>query len=344
MNFQNIHDSPLIPDDKKDAVASALRESFGVSVVDEIRTLTGGLSGALVFRIVVSGRPYLLRVIVKTGGAVGPGQGDQTNHFACMKHAAEAGIGPRVWYASADDGVSITDLIEAQPFPRTEALAVLPLTLQRLHALPPFPAPKAVNYLDAMDRMARKFLAFGILPERETAELLDLYTRVAAVYPRDDSEKVPSHNDLRPENILFDGARVWLVDWEAAFSNDRYLDLAVVANFVVTNDAEEAAYLRTYFGEDASEYRRARLYLMRQLLHVFYPAFLFLYGGKRESIDSITPTPDFHDFHARIRAGEVDLADDDAKMEYAKAHMNELPQNGRTARFQEALRIVSAGA
>ena len=60
---------------------------------------------------------------------------------------------------------------------------------------------------------------------------------------------VPSHDDLKPENILFDGHRVWLVDWEAAFLNDRYFDLAIVANFVVTNDAEERAYLQEYFGQ-----------------------------------------------------------------------------------------------
>jgi hypothetical protein len=60
---------------------------------------------------------------------------------------------------------------------------------------------------------------------------------------------------LKPENILFDGSRVWLVDWEAAFLNDRYFDLAMVANFVVTNDAEENAFLQTYFGEPLLEYK-----------------------------------------------------------------------------------------
>src|SRR5579864_4816310 len=39
---------------------------------------------------------------------------------------------------------------------------------------------------------------------------------------------------------------------EAAFLSDRYTDLAVAANFVVTNDAEEDVYLRTYFGEAVS--------------------------------------------------------------------------------------------
>ena len=331
----------MIPDAKKEAVARGLREAFGVTDFEDIRTMTTGLSPALVFRIVVKGRPYLLRIILNTDMAVGPGRGDQTRHFACMKAGAEAGIAPRVWYTSNEDGVAITDFVEARPFPQTEALARLPLTLQRLHALPLFPFPRAVNYLDAMDKFVRKFLSAKILPEGESEELSEGYARVASVYPRDDSDMVPSHNDLKPENILFDGDRVWLVDWEAGFRNDRYVDLAVVANFVVRDDVEQDAYLRTYFGETAGEYRLARFYLMRQLLHMFYPAVVVMLGLAGKPIDSNEKAPGFRDFHDRIWAGEISLAGDESKRQYASVHMNEFLRNIREARFEDALRIVA---
>jgi thiamine kinase-like enzyme len=260
-----------------------------------------------------------------------------------MRKAAEAGIAPRVWYTSTEDRISITDFVEARPFPRTEALARLPGTLQRLNALPPFPRPRLGNYLDTMDGFVRKFQAARILPESETAELFELYARVTNVYLRDGSDMVSSHNDLKPENILFDGDRVWLVDWEAAFSNDRYADLAVVAKFVVTNDAEGEAHLQTYFGEAAGDYRRARFYLMSQIVHMFYAVVFMLLGSKGKSIESSARAPDFRDFHDRIRAGGVSLANDERKVEYAKVHMNRVLQNLRAVRFQEALRIVSTG-
>jgi thiamine kinase-like enzyme len=231
--------------------------------------------------------------------------------------------------------------VQTQPFPRTEALALLPTTLQKLHALPPFPSARVVNFLDAMDRLVQRFQAAGVLPGREAAGLFEFYAQVKAVYPREGSDAVPSHNDLRPENILYDGHRAWLVDWEAAFLNDRYLDLAVVSNFVVTNAAEEETYLRTYFGEPASEYNHARLYLMRQLLHLFYPAFIMTLSCKGRSIDSIADAPDLRNFLDRIWAGDIDLANDETKLEYAKAHISQALQNRRTPRFQEALRIVS---
>lgn len=49
-----------------------------------------------------------------------------------------------------------------------------------------------------------------------TEELIKQYTRIASVYPQNDEDLVSCHNGLKPENILFDMERVWLVDWEAA--------------------------------------------------------------------------------------------------------------------------------
>jgi hypothetical protein len=56
----------LIPEAKQPAVARALKEAFGVTELEDIRMMTaGGLSPALVFRIVLRGCPYLLRVAAR---------------------------------------------------------------------------------------------------------------------------------------------------------------------------------------------------------------------------------------------------------------------------------------
>ena len=327
----------MIPEAKTAAVGRALREAFGVNEFEDIRMLTAGLSTALVFRIVVRGCPYLLRVITRTDA-----MNDPARQFACMRSAAAAGLAPRVWYTSTEDRISITDFVEARPFPATEALALLPLTLKMLHSLAPFPKMIVYrDYFDALDGYIRKFQDASILPASETDELFQLYARVQGVYPRHEAEMVSSHNDLKPENILFDGSRVWLVDWEAAFLNDRYTDLAVAANFVVTNDAEEQVYLRTYFGEAVSEYRFARFYLMRQALHMFYAMIFLLLGSSGKPIEPHAKPPDFRDFHNGIWAGEISLASAEMKLQYGRVHMNQALQNMRTARFQEALRLLS---
>jgi aminoglycoside phosphotransferase (APT) family kinase protein len=157
---------------------------------------------------------------------------------------------------------------------------------------------------------------------------------------------VSSHNDLKPENILFDGNCVWLVDWEAAFLNDRSVDLAVVANFAVNSEADEQAYLQRYFEESASEYRLARFFLMRQVKHIFYAmVFLSLAAAAGKAIDMTIDTsldaPGVTAFHRRILAGEVRLADAGAKLQYGLVHLKQIQQNMRTPRFQGALQIVS---
>ena len=150
---------------------------------------------------------------------------------------------------------------------------------------------------------------------------------------------MPSHNDLfKPDNILFDGARLWLVDWEAAFQNDRYADLAVVANMLVANDEEERIYLHEYFGAPPDPYQAARFYLMRQLAHIFYAMAFLSLGSAGAAVDWSEPVPDYGDFQRRFWARETGLADNRAKTVYGRVHWEQLSQNMQQARFDEAVR------
>jgi hypothetical protein len=159
--------------------------------------------------------------------------------------------------------------------------------------------PFLLNNGPALDGCLQRFRASSILPENETGELLARCRQVAAAYSRLDPDPAPGHNDLfKPDNMLFDGNRLWLVDWEAAFQNDRYADLAVVANMIVTNESEESIYLEKYFGKPPDEYQRARFYLMRQLAHMFY-AIAFLTLARRVSRSTgVSPCPHTATFSA----------------------------------------------
>ena len=85
----------MIPQEKIAAATRGLNEAFGVAAFDDIRDLTERPGSNRAFRIVVRGSAYLLRINTRAG--------DMTRHFGCMQAAAEAGLAPRVWYASAED-------------------------------------------------------------------------------------------------------------------------------------------------------------------------------------------------------------------------------------------------
>jgi aminoglycoside phosphotransferase (APT) family kinase protein len=322
----------MIPTEKQSLVKRALEQAFGTSEFEEIKKLTGGLSTALVFRIVVKGTPYLLRVIMRTDAF-----GDPTRQWECMKPAAEAGVAPRVWYVSAEDRILITDFVEAKPFPADFAW-MMARTIRKVHELPPFPAPTN-NYFGVIDGFVERLKAKNLLREKDAEELFRGYAEIAKVYPRGDDD-VASHNDLKPQNIVYDGARAWLVDWEAAFLNDRYLDLAVVANFFVRDDAEEERYLSEYFGEKPDEYRRARFCLMKQFIHAACASWLMVLAAGTGPVDMEATAREFRDFHERLIANEVNVAEPQAKVAYAKVHLKRVLENMRTQRFRDALAVV----
>ncbi len=331
----------MIPQEKSEAVTRGLREAFGVTEFEDISKITGGHTSSLVFRIIVRGSPYLLKIITR--------KEDPTRHYTSMKAAAEAGVAPRVRYTNIEDNISITDFVRAEPLPVSEALVRLPALLRTLHSLPPFgraPFNTSCTFLltkgPALDGFLPQFQAANILPKAESDEFFARYAELAAVYPYDDAEMVSSHNDVfKPDNILFDGQRVRLVDWEAAFLNDRYADLAVVANQIVTNDEEETAYLLDYFGAAPDEYQRARFHLMQQIAHLFYTMVFLFQGSSVKPIDWSGTAPDFVDFNRRMWAGGVDLTDKDVKIVYGRVQWERLLQNVRQKRYNEALKIVS---
>lgn len=332
----------MIPQEKSAAVSRALRAAFGVTEAEEIRVIKD-LPDSKVFRIVVRGSPFLLKISMRTN--------DPARHYACMRAAADAGLTPKVWYTSVEDRISIADFVEAAPLSMADGLVRIPALLRALHALPRFAGVLdrintsflfLLNKGPGLDGFLERFQAANVLPKAESEELFARHAQVAAVYPHEDSDMVSSHNDLfKPDNILFDGQRVWLIDWEAAFLNDRYADLAVVANLVVTNEAEERAYLQEYFGGPPSEYQLARFFLAQQAAHMFYAMAFLMLGSAGQPIDWSKPVPEFREFHRRFWAREADLADQAAKVVYGRVHWERLLANMRQARFDETLRIVS---
>src|SRR4029078_3304190 len=93
--------------------------------------------------------------------------------------------------------------------------------------------PAIVAHFLGLVRASSMFLP-GMLDEHSEA-----FARIRDAYSWDASSLVASHNDLNPSNVLFDGRRLWLVDWETACLNDPLVDVATAANFLATTREQE---------------------------------------------------------------------------------------------------------
>ena len=335
----------LIPEPKRAPVEAGLLSAFGATELDSPPVmLTGGLSGAVMLRIRVGGIDYALKIEGP------PGPFSNVRHaYECMQMAADLMLAPRVWYADPAEGVAILDLLPQRPFSqhpggRDGLLVDLAQTVRALHQAPPF--PRALEVLDGVDAFISPKAVAGLVAPAELEALFAGHARLRTVYRTRDGDRVSSHLDLNPANILFDGRRVWLIDWYSAFVADRYSDLATLVNWLASDPAGEALLTTTYFGAPMDAEQAARLYVMRQSNHLFLGA-LFLIGAAAERRDGMTAAslfegPGLAELRERLKTGAFGLTAWENRVAYGRARLAEALTNMRGEAFDAALAKLAA--
>lgn len=296
-----------VPDVRRDAVRSAVVTVLGSAAAATIKPVTGGVSGALVFLVESDSH----RLVLRTEGPASPLR--NPHQYVSMSIAANAGIAPRIHYLDERNGVVMMDFIadrslESYPGgPRGLATAVGEM-LRKLQALPIF--PRFTDYPDVVDRLwahvcRTELFTRGLLDEAshrlvEIRRALDLQRE----------NHVSGHNDLLPRNLLFDGKRLWLVDWENAYRNDPLVDVATALdNFSPAPDLEDAL-LHAWLGRAPDGGLRDRLFLVRSLTRLFYAGVLFSASAlaPREQSDPDLSAPSSAEFEQAIRDGRLKAA------------------------------------
>jgi aminoglycoside phosphotransferase (APT) family kinase protein len=292
-----------VPAERRETVRATLAAAFGSSAVDALQPIGGGASGALTYRVEVAGRSYLLRIETRRSPLRNPHQYD------CMRIAAEAGIAPALRYVDADAGVAVMDFVPQRPLAEypgggsalANDLGRLAASLQRTPAFPQLWAfPHVVERIFGFVRGSRLFAAGLLDPHAEAFE------RVRAAYRWDESTLVSSHNDPNPQNVLFDGERLWLVDWETAYRNDPLTDVAILVESFAQTPELERALVEAWLGGEPDRALRARLRLMRQLTRLYYAGLLLSIAASqaRDTPESDLDAPTPAEFRAAFARGE----------------------------------------
>ncbi|CAN5553078.1 hypothetical protein BH10PSE5_BH10PSE5_27630 [soil metagenome] len=333
-----------IPPAKRPDVERALLATFGTEEMDSVATVSGGLSGALTYRIRVGGIAYLLRVETQRDSFKDPDR-----WYRCMAIAAKACLAPRVRFADPTTGVAIMEFIPEQSWAldysgtRVDLIVEAAQAIRALHQAPAF--PPLVDYMDGMDAVWAGFKATGLLAPEAISELLDRYGAVRAAYRTDPADLVSSHNDLNPRNILYDGRRLWFIDWESSFLADRHVDLATLANFITHDTAEEDLLLRTYFGQAPDARQRARHAVMRQVNHLFYGLIMLTAVARMrpgEQASGGLEGPSLAEVHQGIGAGTFLLDGWEGQVTYGKARLAQALAGMKSQPFAQAVSVLTA--
>ncbi len=184
------------------------------------------------------------------------------NELAASRAAHEAGLSPEVVFA--DDGIMVLNYIESKTL--SEADIGQPQNLGRIVEL----MQRCHHDLPAHLRgPALVFWVFHVLRDyaatlREHASpyagLLPEFLKIAARLEGDIGpvELVFGHNDMLAGNILDDGERLWLIDWDYAGFNSPLFDLGGLASNSQLSELQELEMLEIYHGTlpDAGLIRR----------------------------------------------------------------------------------------
>jgi hypothetical protein len=254
--------------------------------------IAAGMSGAGVYRVEADGRTFVL----KTGA----------RNLGVVRAAAAAAVAPPAIHIDEARGAVVSAFIADRgfapfvmtPATRGAALDLLGATLGKVHALQ---VPSGVPAADP-----RAVLPTLVVPDRP-ALAAEVTARVLAETPPPaDRAPVLSHNDVNPSNLVYDGTRIVLLDWDMAGPNDPLYDLATIALFL---RLDEAACLRLLAAHDGSPVTTLppRLDYLRRLVGALVGNMMLMLARQRGHTGGGEAMP-LADYYAKMRAGQVSPA------------------------------------
>ncbi len=241
--------------------------------INDVQPIKIGMSGAGVFAVSTAQGEFVVRFH-------GGDPQSWSRMIAAHRVASEAGVAPKIYHVDADHQATVTERITyfpigaalANPEHRQRAMTSFVDQLRKLHGVP-LPGVTAKDPLV----FARQVFSEQAARKGFPAWAKGFGSRLGPVAAAlaGDRRSVLSHCDLNPANVLWDGTRIWFVDWEDAAPAHPFLDLAIFTNFVGMPDADALRFLAAQEGRPLSPADQDLFGKLRDLARVVY-ASIFL--------------------------------------------------------------------
>jgi thiamine kinase-like enzyme len=277
-----------------------------------LRALSGGITNRN-FLVEAAGSParWVIRLAGNDTHLLGISR--EVEHAATVA-AAGVGVGPEVTAFIRPEGYLVTRFIDGSPVGdaavhRPETLRRVADSLRRIHDGPAIPGLFVPFRIVEAYRALASARGVRIPAEYDVARAIARRVELALLASPADLR--PCHNDLLNTNLIDDGERIRIVDWEYAGMGDPFFDLG---NFSINHELapdEVEALLAAYDGGRPTPARLARLTLMR-VVSDFREA---MWGVLQQGISTL----------------DVDF------VAYATEHFDRLLGNASTPAFEHAL-------
>jgi thiamine kinase-like enzyme len=153
---------------------------------------------------------------------------DREAEYANSRAAAKSGASPNVVEYAPDDDMLVVEFIEGDTLTdddvrEPEMLRRIASAVRTLHA-----GPRFVRDFDMFD-VQRSYLATvrnrGFRLPDGYLDFMPQVDRIRAALAVKPLDTVPCNNDLLPANLMDDGERIWIIDFEYSGNNDPCFEL-----------------------------------------------------------------------------------------------------------------------
>jgi len=144
--------------------------------------------------------------------------------------------------------------------------------------------------------------------------------RVLSEEPPPAGSMVFSHGDVNPTNLVFDGERLLLVDWDVAGANDPYYDLAAASVFLRLDERQRDDLLAAYGAPPSPRFDYDRRVVAVGCGVVFlHLARMAGHEGRTTGVSL-----PLQDFYHRLQVGAFSLGNADGRWAFGLALIGEM--------------------
>ncbi len=315
----------------------AFKRNFGdVKIEKIIQVGSNSFSSSILYKVYTKNKPYIVRFINKE-------LDDGHREVKSMMIASNRALTPKIYDVDVNEGIIIMDFVSDRSFTEKEqsnpeTYIKLAKLIKKLHQSPPF--PKFLSIFDAMrlnHKNRGRYLSTLSKEGTKKLVLIENATKNLEVLSS-------THNDLNPNNILFDGKDFLIIDWEFAGFGDPFYDLATVSNFYIFDKQLEKIYLKTYFDREPTSTELAHYYLMKQVSLYYYGNELVhlarKMGLKTLTKKQIVELPSLREYNDKLESEKGSLQDPQYLEKFGNVLLKEAITNMNSNKFAKSISLL----